>query len=384
MFGAYAPLPIRLGGNELQGWTAAQFKRATSDLAAFRRTSESAVFEIDTSDGTIANYFGENGNGTSGEPTPTDNGTGDITLDWDPPIWEDDFDVVHQINIVMADGDGAGTSLVECTVEVVSPSSIRVRTWNAAGAAADGTAIVSVWFFRRPYIGDYGGDVYKEDSKTEGDRPYAWNWYREFQAMRGDAYSQERSGIVHTEHLALARWAGWLYSRLPEEVASNQVPGRSDALLGYWIQVLDLPARADDPAWDLRRKADVKWKALQGSTQNDIDAAFEDLLGTDFASVLRYTGDPLSTPPDITYWPSGVAGPTELDMGGGAWMSYRSHIVCYVSRNLIADPDRLHRLMNSTWFNLADSICPAWMTFSWALDGAGFIIEESLLGYDAI
>lgn len=385
--GGYAPLPLRLGGTELTGWTAGQFKRTTSDLAACRRTSVSASFTVSKSGATvtITNYYGENGNGSVAAPTATVNGTGDVTLSFDPPIWEDDFKKVHQI--IVRGGMASSASVArEATLEVVDGQSVRLRTWGVPGGApADIDAVVELWFDKgRPQIGDYGGSPDKIDSETEGESPRAWGIYRELQAMRGDAYSKARSGYIHIEHLALARHLAWVWYRLPEEAVNNRTPSRADALLGYWVKVLGVPNYPGDQKWEIRKRCAIKYRRLSGSTRTDIDAAFEEQLGDALVSIERNYGVSLSAPPSPTYWPGGTPGPADLDLGGGTWTSQRSHLFFVLSRSLLADRDNFYRVANSALFSLADNILPAWVTFSWYLDGSGFIINESLLGYDAV
>ena len=70
--GGFAPLPLRLGGSAEEGITAAQFMRATADLAAVRRVLPFAVMIINPNslvDPYLEWYQGQNGNGVDDEPT---------------------------------------------------------------------------------------------------------------------------------------------------------------------------------------------------------------------------------------------------------------------------------------------------------------------------
>lgn len=386
-FGAFAPLPLRLGGNELTGWTAEQHKRFTCDLAAARRMQASAVFHVAKSGSsvTISSYYGEQGNGPAFHPTATVNGAGDVSLAFTPAVWEDELGADHHVVVRGAMAD-CTESARQASVQVVDHKTVRLRTFGIPGGAGiDAEALVEVWFDRSPRMGDYGGAVDKEDSKTEGTTPRAWTIYRELQAMRGDAYSKERSGYIHCEHLALARHISWLWWRLPEEAANNRTPSRADALLGYWVKVLDVPNYKGDRDWEIRQRAAVKFRRMTGSARPDIDNAFQSQLGDDLVSIVRTEGASLAAPPDFTYWPAVNPGPSGQNLGGGTWSSHRSHLFFVLSRSFLADKARLQRLVNGALFRLADDILPAWCTFSWYPDGhGGFIIEESLLDFDAV
>lgn len=384
--GGYAPLPLRLGGNELTGLTAEQWKRVGGSMTCSKRTTASAFFHILKSGSTvtITNYYGANGNGANNAPVATVNGTGDVTLAFTPPVWVDPWDQTHQIWIRAA-MVGSNTSANQAVVQVVDHRSVRLRMFSiSGGAAADGGAIVELWFDRRPRIGDYGAWPDKTNSLTEGRTPRAYSIYRELKAMRGDAYSRATSGYVHIEDLALARFLAWIWYRIPEEAVCNQTPSTADSRLGYWVTVLGVPNRPQDQKWEVRERAIVKFKRMSGASRAEVDAAFKEQMGSSLVQIVRNDGTSLANPPSFTFWPSGDTGPVDLDLGGGTWATIRSHLYFVLSRGLLADPDNFNRVANSALFELADNILPAWANFSWYLDGSGFIVEVSLVGFDAV
>jgi len=65
MFGAFAPLPLRLGGSTDEGLTAAQYLRACADLEAARRVVPFAAMLIDQNSNSpeILWYTGQHGVG---------------------------------------------------------------------------------------------------------------------------------------------------------------------------------------------------------------------------------------------------------------------------------------------------------------------------------
>lgn len=232
-------------------------------------------------------------------------------------------------------------------------------------------------------IGDYGGDPNKENSLSEGDRPYAAVLVKELQGMRGSAYTTLPNTLVHCENLALARLFAWLYFRMPEKVAANSKPGRSDEKLGYWVDVLNISTRPDEPKWSIRKKCAAKYTAAKGPTYQTIRDALIELLGDFFTELHTLYGTLASAPPTITYWPGVNPGPASHDLGGGAWLSERCHL--WVELRMPADSElpRFYQLVNVDMFQLLDTMLPAWATFAWSTSD-GFLLDISRLDFDGM
>lgn len=240
-----------------------------------------------------------------------------------------------------------------------------------------------VWS-RQSDIGDYGGAQDKIDSATEGDQPYAWLWYRELQAMRGSAYSQETSGtLVHAENLALARLFSGVFSRLPEKIAANSNPSTSDEKLPQWITVLRVRTSDGDTRETLRNKCSAKFAIALGPTELNTDQAIRALLGSFYLLTIRNTGTDLATPPDPTNWPGVNPGPASYDLGGGTWLSSRKHLVVIVTKPESGSEAGWRELMDVQLFDLLDTMCPADTTFNYSTSTA-FLLDISQLDFDGL
>lgn len=236
---------------------------------------------------------------------------------------------------------------------------------------------------REASIGDYDGSVDKEDSKTEGDEPYAAMWWRELRAMRGSAYTLKTSTIVDAENVALARHFAAVWSRTPEKVRANASPGRSDERLDYWAEVLNVPNRKTESRWTVRENCAAHYVASLGPTLANVQDSATALLGDAYVAVHTTTGANLASPPASTFWPGVNPGDQTYNLGGGTWSSSRCHLwieAVWPSGMSRGDFDNLTRVQA---FQLFDRLLPAHATFSTTV-GDGFILGTSLLGYDAL
>lgn len=237
---------------------------------------------------------------------------------------------------------------------------------------------------RQADISDYGGSLDKVDSTTEGDRPYAWLWYRELQAMRGSAYSSEVGGtLVHAENLALARLFAGVFSRLPEKIVANSVPSTSDEKLSHWVTVLRVRTNDGDTPEIIRNKCSAKFKLALGPTELNTDEAVRALLGNFYTSTVRNVGSSLAAPPTPTHWPGIDPGPSSYDLGGGTWLSSRKHLVVVSVKPASGDEAAWRELMNVQLFDLLDTLCPADATFNYSTS-ASFILDVSRLDFDGL
>lgn len=233
---------------------------------------------------------------------------------------------------------------------------------------------------REVNIGDYGGSPDKTESATEGTTPYAYSVYRELIAMKGSAYSSQVGTLVHCQNLAKARYLAFTSFRIPETLRSNALPGSSDDGIGYWVEVLAVPARPSDQKWQLRQRCAAHYKAVTSVTLDDIETALTDLMGDAFVNASFSEGASLASPPTLTYWPTINPGDPNYDLGGGTWLSERSHLYVETQRPAgmsDADYTQLTRLQG---FQLLDRMLPAYCTFNIA-DGGGFLLDISQLDF---
>lgn len=242
---------------------------------------------------------------------------------------------------------------------------------------------------RERRIGHYGGALDKLDSSTEGRQPYAWAFYREFRAARGSAYRTvyegTKSGLVHSENIASARSeaARW---RSADKLANNALPLTSDERLSSWTQILAVETYPDDTRHDLRLRCAAKYQAAVGPIARLVDESVERLLDTTFVRTWRLEGTDLATPPTPTFWPGINPGPAAYSLGGGAWLSARSHFVVEVEQPAGMNTSQFLQLMNVHLFRLLDQTLPAWATFNWAtgITGGGFFLDISKLDFTGL
>jgi hypothetical protein len=235
---------------------------------------------------------------------------------------------------------------------------------------------------RRRSIGDYGGSLDKRDSETEGLAPYAATVYTMIQSMRGSAFTQNTGTLVHVENLALARFWSTLAFRYPEKVRANATPAGADEKLSYWVQVLGIPRKDDDPDWAVRERCVAHFRAANGPTYPIVLQAVTDLLGDKFVGLVLSTGTDLENPPAITYWPGVNPGPTSYDLGHGAWFSERAHVAVVVGDQFAHDATNSD-LLNVQLFRLLDELLPAKCTFNWTTT-TGFLLDVSDLDFDGV
>lgn len=145
--GGHAPLPIRLGGTALNGLTAEQHARLCADMVAFVRSAKLAKATVEQTGavtGNVLAYNGQNGIGLAHAPVPTFDATGDFILTF-PNRWEDDYGNSYAVKIRrcrVSCGDSAARYV---TWTLNAPNVVRIRTFNAAGAAVITKTTVTVY-----------------------------------------------------------------------------------------------------------------------------------------------------------------------------------------------------------------------------------------------
>ena len=233
---------------------------------------------------------------------------------------------------------------------------------------------------RQVSIGTYDGAADKIACDTE-ETPYAWTWYQELGGMLGSGFSPSQTGYVHSLKIAGARTLA-VIDRAAEKLPLNALPGTADEALSSWVYATRTFLRGDETRQEIRQRAAARFKASKGPTWTNIDTACSELLGDVFVKVHRNYGATLSAPPDPTYWPGINPGPSSYDMGGGAWISPRCHVVVEVQRTPDLDDGAFLNLVNVDLFRLLDELLPAYATFNWATGlTSGFNLDVDQLDY---
>lgn len=390
-FGAFCPLPLRLGGSATEGWTAAQHARVAADLCAARRVAPLAVycFAPDSVNGQAPVSFAttRSGVGIAHEPAFTFNGPGDTTVTL-PTRWEDDAGRFAPVTIRAARVTREGSTGGRASVEVTGANEVRVYTEDDSGTPEDapvtlvilGGGDVDAAVGQRAEIGAYGGSDDKHDCRTE-QIPHAWSWYRFYQDARGTAYSKSPRSLVHAETLALARHEASL-TRASERRRCNALALTADERLEWHAEVLGV-RRGNEPRWQLRKTCAARDRAALGPAAPNVDDALRTLLGPAYVASWRQTGVDLATPPTQTYWPTANPGSAAYDLGSGAWFSERAHFVVEVQRPPGMNQRDFLYLMNVQLYDLLDRMLPAWATFNWAMNVvAGFALDTSFMDFD--
>lgn len=153
-FGAYAPMPLRLGGSVAEGMSASQHARLCADLVAVKRVMPLAAwtfFQQDTPpySTAITSYFGMNGSGLLYAPTLSVNDLGDVDFQWSSAFFEDEYGQQHPRKLRAFMGTSASTGLgysgnaaVVIISEIVRGVNVR---WGTNTIYAAGTVSVRVW-----------------------------------------------------------------------------------------------------------------------------------------------------------------------------------------------------------------------------------------------
>ena len=145
--GAFAPIPLRLGGTAEDGWSAAAHARVAADLVALKKSNPLAVFTFTKSGAsvTIHDYYGMNGAGSLYQPDDISLfGDGAVGFAWANRAFEDPYQVSHPLYAKHGKVCAHGTVSMRGAVTVVAHG-IEVRTFNSAGAATDCKATVVLW-----------------------------------------------------------------------------------------------------------------------------------------------------------------------------------------------------------------------------------------------
>jgi len=147
--GGFAPLPLRLGGTGVDGWTAAQHARCCADLVAIKRTAPLYwVRFVTAAPGapTVTSYWGRNGAGLLYPPDSiTSPGAGVSVFTWTARGLADSYGVIESTPIRHAQATYEAAVSGYCTVEITDATTITVRLSDNAGVGLDGPVSLVVW-----------------------------------------------------------------------------------------------------------------------------------------------------------------------------------------------------------------------------------------------
>jgi hypothetical protein len=383
-FGRLAPLPFRLGAGRDGGISAAEHARFCSDLAAVSRTSPVASmrFRTDSSTGAMQmlRYAGSNGIGIQFAPLVVCAGAPTLVV----------VSLAAQTNAGGFSVDLASTlnynwiafvSNATTGAKVTTSLDADRYTFSFTPDAAIVEYEVTIYGKSAAVnIGDYGGDLDKKDSVTEGESTYAYQWYRILKHSDGTAYTTSDSSVRSWELVAEARALG-TSQRISEMLAASSTPGGSDALLGRWALLQGIQGNA--PQWKIRRECELRYSDRDASTADTITAGLTAILGSTFASVTTDLGT-ITAPPLATYCPGYANGDALYDLNGeGVWSSSRAHFTIALNQGSYTN-EELADLMSrdvTVWLN---ANLPATKTWSWTVSTTGFILDTSYLDVDSL
>lgn len=385
-FGGFCPLPIRLGGDSVTGWTAEQHARVAADLAAVDNSATFARITLTIAAGvvTLHSYLGLNGVGLTFAPTIVSGSPGVVTLTW-PVVVEDEYETIEPIALRHATATVHAATMSMATAVVQNIRTVVVRIFNAAGTLADGKVSITAYGWDRSRrIGHYDGATDKTNATRET-VPYAWLWYNEYTGAMGSGFTKATSGLVHAMKLALSRME-CAVQRGAEKMNANSHPDSCDDLLGEWVSILKVRIRGDETRHEVRQRCAAKFKAVLGNSPSNIDEVVSSLLGAYFQANLRTTGASLAVPPPTTAWPGISPGGPAYDLGGGTWYSERSHLTVSVSGPSDINDAAFRELFNVELYNELDRDLPAWMTFNGAINASttGFLLDISHLDFTGL
>ncbi len=390
MFGAFAPLPIRLTSvDPIHGWSASQHAAMCSSVVSGWRTLPLAVMtvQVNASSVELVSYNGRNGSGSTHAPTLTWTSATQPCL----ATWENSYENDFQETVAWSIRHGVTKALWSGAQKDTAIRQIPAAT-NSVDIVIEGTpttpykisiVVYGNWGSNRN-IGDYGGDLYKTDNSSESFEPYAAQWYREIHAVRGSAYTTSPYSIVDAENVAASRFMSGVFSRTPEKYSANASPAHATERLNYWVELLGVTKQSDEPDWLVRNRCAAHLKSAAGATIGNVTSSVSDLLGNAFVDLDTYYGTDLDNPPTPTFWPGGLSDGGAFSIGGYTWLSRRAHI-----RISVVEPPGMTRteflnLMNVQMYQLLDRMLPAWVTWNWSVGDDGFIIGVDQIGINSI
>jgi hypothetical protein len=146
-FGGFCPLPLRLGGDSVYGWTAPQHARVCADMVSSKRAQPLAwiTYSHVSSTITIEAFHFIPGSSAAFRPTATHISTG--ISEWAlVPAQSDAYDMTQQVVVRHVIASAHHTGTCRClTIELTTPTLFYVRLSTATGAVCNGRATVALW-----------------------------------------------------------------------------------------------------------------------------------------------------------------------------------------------------------------------------------------------
>jgi hypothetical protein len=144
MLGGFAPLPLRHGGNAIDGFTAEQHARVASDLTGLVRVAPFACIWLRTNSTTVYGYIGQHGCGIPAAPSIAAGGAL-VTATWDDGYY-DEYENYHAVNFKYALATSMTGSSNFALVTINSAKEITARVISNAGVAQlNKDVFVAVW-----------------------------------------------------------------------------------------------------------------------------------------------------------------------------------------------------------------------------------------------
>jgi len=142
-FGAFCPMPMRLGGSSEEGWSPESHARLANDLAAAKRACPLAVWTYTQSGAScvVSAYLGQNSTNVSDAPTAAVVSTGIARFTF-AKSFTDPYGIERAIKATHGVGSSS-RGIIQ--VNVTAPNVIEVRIRDTSGGAADGTGTVAIW-----------------------------------------------------------------------------------------------------------------------------------------------------------------------------------------------------------------------------------------------
>ena len=379
-------LPLRLGDSPDGGITAAQHCRFASDLAAVSRTLPALRMRLyvirATNTVIVTRYTGGNGDGTQFAPFASVAGnTVTVALARATNAAGFAVDVAGQLSTSWFARARDITTGNNCAVTVAAD--LYTFSFNLTAGAERYVEIVIYGKSATYNIGDYGGDLDKQDSKTEGRSTYAYQWYRALKYAEGSAYSTSDTSVRSWEIKAHARALG-TSQRISELLAVGSAPGNADLLLDRHALTLAVQT-ANVPRWKIRRDCEIRFSDYNEPDSAYIAAGVAEILGPAFNSIQTPNIGDLTTWPPATYQTGYVNGDAIYDISGnGMFSTSRSTICIVVNRGVYTDAEITDLMSRDVYVWLLNNL-PATKSFYWtATAPGGFTLGVSTLGVDSL
>ena len=148
-WGAFSPLPIRLGGSATEGWAPEQHARFCADLVAVSRVAPLAAWTVHAGNFEYLSYYGMDGSGIEHAPELTIDGSGIYSFQWPTFSLEDEYGIEHPFAIrnviATAHHGGIGINTQTAVVVTLIARGIQVRLRDVDNLLVNRIISVTVW-----------------------------------------------------------------------------------------------------------------------------------------------------------------------------------------------------------------------------------------------